>query len=66
MVLRYGRDFKVRFSSEKNKIMIVNRAEDERNATWGLEGKELGQNQEYKYLRIWTDTNGCDKAKSEN
>ncbi|MPD06982.1 hypothetical protein E2C01_102821 [Portunus trituberculatus] len=30
----YGRDFGVGFSSEKSKVMIVNRSEDEGNAVW--------------------------------
>ena len=29
----YGRDFRVRFSNEKSKVIVVNRSEDERNAT---------------------------------
>ena len=33
VVNNYRRDFGVRYSSEKNKIMIVNRSADERDAT---------------------------------
>ena len=39
----YGKDFGVRFSSEKSKVMIVNGSEDERNATWKLGETELEQ-----------------------
>ena len=31
----------VRFSSEKNKIMIVNRSKDESNAVWRIGENEL-------------------------
>ena len=37
----YGKDFGVRFSYEKSKIMIVNRSEDERNAVWRIGVNEL-------------------------
>ena len=52
VVDEYGRDFGVNFSCEKSKVMIVNRSEDERNATWRLGVKELHQVCEYKYLWI--------------
>ncbi|XP_050705903.1 uncharacterized protein LOC126991179 [Eriocheir sinensis] len=60
----YGRDFGVRFSSEKSKVMIVNRSEDERETTWRLEGDELEQTEEYKYLGVWMEVNGCGRAKN--
>lgn len=41
----YGRDFGVRFSSEKSKVMIVNKSEDECNAVWRLGENELKQAQ---------------------
>ena len=46
----YGKDFEVRFSIEKGKVMIVNRSEDESNAVWRKEENELNQVLEYKYL----------------
>ncbi|MPC53795.1 hypothetical protein E2C01_047695 [Portunus trituberculatus] len=39
----YGRDFVVRFSSEKSKMTIVNRSEDESNAVWEIGENELNQ-----------------------
>lgn len=45
--------------------MIVNRTEDETNATWRLGGNELQQVCEYKYLGIWMSLNGCEKTKNE-
>ena len=39
----YGKDFGVRFSSEKSKVMIVNRSEDESNAMWRIGVNELNQ-----------------------
>ena len=61
----YGRDFGVKFSSEKSKVMIVNRSEDERNMTWRLSGNELKQVCEYKYLGVWLSADGCERAKNE-
>ena len=65
VVGEYGQDFGVRFSGEKSKVMIVNRSEDECDTTWRLNGNELQQTQEYKYLGVWLHANGCDRAKSE-
>lgn len=39
----YGRDFGVKFSNEKSKIMTVNRSEGERDVTWRLGETEVGQ-----------------------
>ncbi|XP_063877492.1 uncharacterized protein LOC135109778 [Scylla paramamosain] len=61
----YGKDFGVRFSSEKSKVMIVNRSEDESNVVWRLGENELRQVQEYKYLGMWMSPSGCAKAKNE-
>ena len=35
-VREYGRDFGVKFNSEKGKVMIVNRSEDEGDTVWKL------------------------------
>ena len=53
------------FSCEKSKVMIVNRSEDEREATWRLGVNELQQVCEYKYLGIWMSPSGCEKTKNE-
>ena len=55
----------VRFSSEKSKVMIVNRSEDESNATWRIGVNELNQVLEYKYLGMSISPNRCEKAKNE-
>lgn len=57
MVWGNGRDFGVSFNSEKSKVMILNRSEDE------IEGKELQQTQKYKYLGVWMSANGCIRAR---
>ena len=44
--------------------MIMNRSEDERDATWRLGVNEV-QVCEYKYLEIWMSPNGCEKTKNE-
>ena len=61
----YGKEFGVRFSSEKSKVMIVNRSQDESNAVWRIGENELNQVIEYKYLGMWMSPNGCKKAKNE-
>ena len=65
VVGEYGRDFCVRFSSEKSKVMIVNRSVNEENMTWRLGDNELEQTTEYKYLGVWLSAKGCEKAKNE-
>lgn len=60
----YGREFGVAFSNEKGKIMIVNRAEDEKNTTWRLDFNELEQTRKYKYLGVWMYANEDNEAKN--
>ena len=59
----YGKDFGIRFSREKRKLMIVNRSEDESNAVWRIGVNELKQVQEYKYLGMWVCPNGCKRQR---
>ena len=65
VVDEYGRDFGVKFSSEKSQVMIVNRVDNEGNVRWKLGEDELKETNEYKYLGVWMSTNGCEKAKNE-
>ncbi|KAG0713413.1 hypothetical protein GWK47_016279 [Chionoecetes opilio] len=65
VVNEYGRNFGVKFSSEKSKVIIVNITEDDRNATWRQGENELEQTSEYKYLGMCMSSNGCGKAKAE-
>ena len=37
----YSRDFNVRFSSDKSKVMIADKSENERNLVWRLGENEL-------------------------
>ena len=46
----YGKDFGVRVSSEKSKVVMVNRSDAESDATWTIGVNELNQGLEYKYL----------------
>ena len=43
VVDEYGRDFDVRFSSEKCKVMIINRLGHERETAWSLSGAHVEQ-----------------------
>ncbi|MPC33930.1 hypothetical protein E2C01_027299 [Portunus trituberculatus] len=61
----YERDFGVRFSSEKSKVMIVNRTEDESNTVWRIGENELNQAREYKYLGMWVSPSRCEKTKNK-
>ena len=65
VVAQYGRDFGVKFSSEKSKVMIVNRSQDEEDRKWRLGENELQQTCEYKYLGVCMSVNGCEKMKHE-
>ncbi|MPC25362.1 hypothetical protein E2C01_018471 [Portunus trituberculatus] len=49
----YGRDFGMRFISEKSKIMVVNRSDDEKNLVQRLRENEVQQTDEYMYLGKW-------------
>lgn len=60
-----GKDFEVKFSSEKSKIKIVYRSEDESNTTWRLKGNDLQQTPEYKYVGMWMSTKLYYITKSE-
>ncbi|XP_045136283.1 uncharacterized protein LOC123519226 [Portunus trituberculatus] len=64
-VSEYGRDFDVRFSREKSKVLVVNGDALDRNRTWMLGGEEIGRTKEYKYLGIWLDERGCERTKQE-
>ena len=64
VVGQYGRDFGVKFSSEKSKVMVVNRSEDE-NSIWRLGENVLEQTGEYKYLGVCMSADGCVKMKHE-
>ena len=61
----YGKDFGVRFSSEKSKVMIVNISKDESNAVLRIGVNELIQVIKYKYLGISVSPDGCENAKNE-
>ena len=64
-VTEYGRDFDVRFSREKSKVLVVNGDASDRDRTWMLGGNEIGRTEEYKYLGIWLDERGCEKTKQD-
>ena len=55
----------MRFSSEKCKVMAVNKSDDERNSVWRLAKNEVQQIDEHKYMEVWLSPNGCAKAKKE-
>ena len=65
VVAQYGRDFGVRFSREKSKVMIVNRSQNEEDNTWRLGENELEQTREYKYLGVCMSVDGCERMKHE-
>ena len=65
VVGEYEKDFGVKFSGEKSKVMIVNRSEKDSDIAWRLGGRELQEVEEYKYLGIWVSTKGCERSKNE-
>ena len=65
VVSGYGRDFNVKFSSEKSQVLVINGGEDNVERKWKLDGKDICRRNEYKYLGCVLDTRGREKAKNE-
>ena len=60
VVTVYGREFGVRFSKDKSKVLIVNRGDEETERNWVLGDFEVEQTRKYKYLGVWIDESGCE------
>ena len=65
VVTGYGRDFNVKFSSEKSQVLVINGGENDVERKWKLDGKDISRTNEYKYLGCVLNMNGCEKAKNE-
>ena len=61
----YGRDFKVKFSSGKSQVLIINETVQNGGQTWNLRNEEIGQVTEYKYMGMWVKDKGYEKTKTE-
>ena len=59
-----GMDFGVKFSSEKSKVTIIDRSEDERDTVWRLGENKLEQTREYKFLGMCMSPHGCERIKN--
>ncbi len=64
-VTGYGRDFRVKFSSEKSQVLVVNGLEDDVDRSWQLGGQAIQRVSEYKYLGVCFNEKGCERAKSD-
>ena len=64
-VSKYGRDFQVKFSVDKSKVMVINGGMEDDGRVWELGGNILKRTKEYVYLGINLSEDGCEKAKSE-
>ena len=65
VVSEYGKDFQVRFSEDKSKVMIMNEEETDKDKVWELGGNVIRSTREYMYLGVKVSIEGCDKAKHE-
>ena len=65
IVSRYGRDFNVKFSSEKSQVLVINGGENDVERKWKLDGKDISRTNEYKYLGCVLNMNGCEKDKNK-
>ena len=65
VINEYGMDFDLKFSSEKCKIMVVNKTDRDCNVVWKLGDVVLEHTEEYKYLGVWLTAKGCEKAINE-
>ena len=64
-VTGYGRDFRVKFSYEKSQVLVVNGQVEDEGKTWQLGDQVIQRVSEYKYLGVWLNEKGCEKAKAE-
>ena len=61
----FSKDVKMKFSTEKSKIMIINQDQEERvNFKWKMNENELEIVQEYKYLGIKVENKGLKKEEN--
>jgi hypothetical protein len=65
VISQYAREFRVRFSAEKSQVLVVNSSMEDDGLTWKLGGKDISRTNEYKYLGMWVDENGCERSKRE-
>ncbi len=65
-VTEYGRDFNVRFSAEKSQVLVVNGSIEDMSRVWMLGGNEIVRTNEYKYLGMCVDHEGCQRTKAAN
>jgi hypothetical protein len=64
VVSEYGSDFRVNFSAEKSQVLVVNAGVEDEDE-WTLGGRNISRTNEYKYLGIWMDENGCERSKRD-
>ena len=65
LVAGYGRDFDVKFSSEKSKVIVINGDVDDIDRLWQIGNIVIERTNEYKYLGCMLNENGCERAKAE-
>jgi hypothetical protein len=65
VISQYAREFRVRFSAEKSQVLVVNGSVEDDGLMWKLGGKDISRTNEYKYLGMWVDENGCERSKRE-
>ena len=65
VVSEYGRDFAVKFSSDKSEVMVINGNVEELDRKWKIGNAEIGRTNEYRYLGCVLNEKGCEPAKND-
>lgn len=55
VIVQYGRDFDVKFSNEKNQVVVVNAEDIDKGRMWALGEMDICRTNSYKYLGIIVD-----------
>ena len=65
IVDQYGKEFEMKFSKEKSKVLVINADENDEGRTWDLGNMKIGRNNSYKYLGMIIDEQGTDRTKRD-
>ena len=61
----YGKEFNVKFSKDKSKVLVLNGGVGDIGRTWMIGNVEIARVSEYKYLGCKINERGCELEKTE-
>ena len=64
-VSEYGRDFSVKFSADKSKVLVVNGEQEDVEREWELGDIRVKRTNEYKYLGVMLNERGSEQVMQE-